>query len=174
MYYVLIIIGVLVVAYLLMLIPRLLKNIKRKRETSNTYAIQNIKTGKDIRVHNAEIDDGRKIIQYKHQNWECMTWQFIRLEGDTYLLKNLYTHKTFQPVSEPEVGVTLWQQSMGGNNLQYWEFLKQPDDTYYIRLKDTELYISISGDESGSDIVLMPLVNATDQKWKLIEQHPIV
>jgi len=144
-----------------------------KRNRVNTYAIQNVNTGKGIRVHNAGIDDERKIILYTHQNWECMTWQFIQLEGDVYLLKNLYTKKTFQPSSSPEAGVSLWQQPLGGNRLQYWEFLKQPDETYFIRLKDTDLYITISSDKNHSDIILMPLQNSPDQQWKLIEQRPI-
>jgi hypothetical protein len=112
------------VAFIAVSLPRQYKNIKRKLETVNTFAIQNIETGKDIRVHNAGIDNACKIILFSHQNWECMTWQFIQLEGDSYLRKNLYTHKTFQPSAPPEAGVALWQQPLGGNSLQYWEFLK--------------------------------------------------
>jgi len=114
----------------------------KKRNTVNTFAITNVKTGRGIRVHNASIDDGRKIILYTHHNWECITWQFIQLEGDIYLLKNLYTQKTFQPSSPPQAGVSLWQQPLGGDSHQFWEFIKQPNETYYIRLKGTD-YISL-------------------------------
>ncbi|MDR2719744.1 MAG: RICIN domain-containing protein [Nitrososphaerota archaeon] len=145
----------------------------KKRNTVNTYAIINVKTGKAIRVHNAGIEDERKIILYKHHNWECMTWQFIQLEDDTFLLKNLYTDKTFQPPSSPEPGIHLWQQPLGGDNFQYWEFIKQPDETYLIRLKGTELYITISLDENNSPIILIPMQNSTEQQWRLIEQHPL-
>jgi hypothetical protein len=154
-------------------LPRNLKDIQRKRETVNAYAIQNVETGKCIRVHDAGIDDGRRIVLYPHQNWECITWQFIKLEGDIYLLKNLYTQKSFQPSSSPETGVTLWQQPLGGDRLQYWEFIKQPDETYLIRLKDTDLYIKITSNRNGSDLILMPLQNTTQQQWVLIEQRPI-
>lgn len=154
--------------------PRILKDIHKKQKFTNTYAIQNVKTGKNIRVQNAGIDNGTKTILYSPHNWECMTWQFIQLEGDTYLLKNLYTEKTFQPSSSPESGVTLWQQTLGGTKLQYWEFIKQADETYQIRLKNTELYVTISSDKKDSPIILMPKQNSTDQKWRLIEQHPIV
>ena len=132
----------IVLSCLLILVPRLYKDIVKKQNTINTYAIQNVKTGKDIRVYNAGIDDGQKIILYSHHNWECMTWQFIQLEENTYLLKNLYTQKTFQPSASPEQGATLWQQTMGGDRLQYWEFIKQSDEIYQIRLKGTELYIT--------------------------------
>ena len=155
-------------------LPRNLKDIQRKRETANSYAIQNVETGKCIRIHNAGIDDERRIVLYSHQNWECITWQLIQLEDEVYLLKNLYTHKSFQPSSSPEAGVTLWQQPLGGTRLQYWEFIKQPDETYLIRLKDTDLYITITSDENNSDLILMPLQNSSKQSWTLIEQRPIV
>jgi hypothetical protein len=172
--FLLIFVGCAVFVYLAMSVPRLYKNIRRKLETVNTYAIQNLQTGKDIRVHNAGIDDGRQIILYSHHNWECMTWQFIQLEGDLYLLKNLYTHKTFQPSATPEAGITLYQQPLGGSSLQYWEFLKQDDGTYLIRLKDTGLYITAPNDENNAPAILMPLQDSPAQRWKLIEQHPIV
>ena len=155
-------------------LPRNLKDIQKKRETVNAYAIQNVKTGKDIRVHNASINDEAKIILYSHHSWECMTWQFIQLEGDTYLLKNLYTQKTFRPSLSPASGVDLWQQPLGGDSLQYWEFLKQADEKYLIRLKDTELYITVTSDSNNSPIVLMPLQNTTEQQWVLIRQSPIM
>ena len=154
--------------------PRIYKDIKKKRNYANTYAIQNIKTGKDIRVYNAGNDDGTKIILYSHHNWECMTWQLIQLEDKTYLLKNLYTQKSFQASSSPEVGIGLWQQTLGGSSLQYWEFIKQSDETYLIRLKDTDLYLTATSDENNSDIVLMAKQNSDSQLWKLVRQNPIV
>jgi hypothetical protein len=145
----------------------------KKKGMANAYAIQNIKTGKDIRVHNAGIEDERRTTLYSHHNWECITWQFIEVGDSTFLLKNLYTQKSFQPSKTPQEGVTLWQQPLGGS-LQFWEFLKQADGTFFIKLKDTELYITISAEENHSDIILMPLQNSANQKWKLIPQQPIV
>jgi len=155
-------------------LPRTLKDTQRKRETANAYAIQNVETGKCIRVHNAGIDDGRRIVLYSHQNWECITWQFIQLEDKVYLLKNLYTNKSFQPSSSPEAGVTLWQQPLGGTSLQYWELIEQSNETYLIRLKDTDFYITTTSDKNDSDLILMPLQNSFSQKWKLIRQNPIM
>ena len=158
----------------LVLGPRVYKDIVKKKKATNTYAVQNVRTGKDIRVYNAGIDDGEKIILYNHHNWECMTWQFIQLEQDTYLLENMYTQKTFQPSADPEPGVSLWQQTLGGDRRQYWEFLKQPDETYLIRLKGEDLYITVSADQNDSPIILMPKQESTEQRWRLIEQHPII
>ena len=154
--------------------PRINKDIKKKRAYENTYAIQNVGTGKDIRVQDAGNDNGTKIILYSHHNWECITWQMIRLEDDTYLLKNLYTQKSFQPTSDPAEGIDLWQQTMGGTSFQYWEFIKQSDETYLIRLKDTELYLTTTSDEDDSAIILMPKQDSDSQRWKLIRQNPIV
>lgn len=154
--------------------PRIYKDIQKKRAYENTYAIQNVGTGKDIRVYNAGNDDGTKIISYSHNNWECLTWQLIGLEGNTYLLKNLYTQKSFQPSSTPKPGVTMWQQTLGGSRLQYWEFIEQPDDTYLIRLKDTELYITATSGENNSAIALMPRQDSDSQRWRLVRQNPII
>ncbi|MDC2187836.1 RICIN domain-containing protein [Bacteroides thetaiotaomicron] len=154
--------------------PRLSKDIKKKRAYENTYAIQNVATDKCLRPYNAENDDGTKIIQYSLNNWECLTWQLIGLENDTYFLKNLYTQKSFQPSSVPVAGVTLWQQTMGGTSLQHWEFIKQANETYLIRLKDTELYLTAISNENDSDIVLMPQQDSAMQLWRLVRQNPIV
>lgn len=116
----------------------------------------------------------RSIILYNHNNWECITWQLIELEDNAYLLKNLYTQKTFEPSAPPEPGVNLWQQTLGGSHFQYWEFIKQPNETYLIRLKDSELYLTITSDENNSDIILMPKQDSDNQRWKLIRQNPII
>ncbi len=43
-----------------------MKDVAKKRGFADTYAIQNIGTGKDIRVYNAGIADGTKIVLYSH------------------------------------------------------------------------------------------------------------
>lgn len=154
--------------------PRLSKDIKKKRAYENTYAIQNIGTDKCLRPYNAGNDDGTKIIQYSHNNWECLTWQLIGLGDDTYLLKNLYTQKSFQPSAVPAAGVTLWQQTMGGTPLRHWELVEQPNETYLIRLKDTELYITATSNENNSDVVLMSRQGSDMQRWRLVRQTPII
>jgi len=155
-------------------LPRLFHDISKKRNRANTYAIINIKTNKGIRVHNANTDDGVKIILYPHKNWECMTWQFIEIENEFYLLKNLYTEKTFQPSSLPEMGIYLSQNTLGGKNYQYWELIKQSEETYLIRLRGTELYVTISSCKNNSPIILMLLNDTDEQQWKLVGQKPIV
>lgn len=169
-----IVIVVLFVIGVIVFGPRISKDIQKKRKYENTFAIQNVWSGKDIRVYNAGNENGTKIILYNHNNWECMTWQLIGLEDDTYLLKNLYTQKSFQPSTSPKSGVGLWQQTLGGSRFQYWEFIKQPDETYLIRLKGTELYITVTSDENNSDIVLMSKQDSEHQLWRLIRQNPIV
>lgn len=165
--------GLIVVAAI-MFGPRIHKDIQKKRNYANTYAIQNVANGKDIRPYNAANEDGTKIILYSHNDWECLTWQLIGLEDNTYLLKNLYTQKSFQPSFTPASGVTLWQQTLGGSRLQYWEFIKQSNGNYLIRLKDTGLYLTADSDENNADIILMPLQGSDNQQWRLIRQNPII
>lgn len=103
---------------------------------------------------------------YNHNNWECITWQLIELEDDAYQLKNLYTQKTFEPSAPPEPGVNLWQQTLGGSSFSILGVHQQPNETYLIRLKDSELYLTITSDENNSDIILMPKQDSDNQRWK--------
>jgi hypothetical protein len=169
-----IVLGVVLLLSALALGSRVRQDVDRNLNLPNTYAIQNVETGKDIWAFDSGIEDGVKTVLFSHYNWGCMTWQFIQLEDDTYLLKNMYTLKSFQPVSPPEAGVELWQQPLGGTPLQYWEFIEQPDETYLIRLKDTELYITISAEDDGSPLILMPMDNTDSQQWELVKQNPAI
>lgn len=171
-----IILSILLVALLIPTViysPWILFGKQQKQNYTNTYSIQNVSTGKDIRVKDVGVKDETQIILYTHNEWECLTWEFIQLEDNIYLLKNLCTQKTFEPSSSPEQGVGLWQQSLGGSRLQYWEFIDQPNETCLIRLKDTELYLTTTSDEDNSPIVLMPKQDSEKQLWKLIKQNPI-
>ncbi|MHC6178314.1 RICIN domain-containing protein [Clostridium sp. JNZ X4-2] len=138
---------------------------------SGSFAIHNIETGKNLRPHNADVSNGNDIILYPHHKWKCLTWQFNHIEGTTYQLQNIYTQKTLEPKSTPEAGVALWQQPLNEESPQ-WEFIEQPDGTYAIRLKKTELYITVSSKKTNSAIVLMPHEHPNKQHWKLIEQYP--
>ena len=168
------VIGVLAVMAAFVFGPRISKDIKKKKNYANTYAIQNVWNGKDIRVLDAGNEDGTEIIMYDHHNWECITWQLIGLGDNTFLLKNLYTQKGFEPVSDPESKVALWQQTLGGSERQHWEFIPLSDGIYLIRLKNTGLYLTATSDENNSSIVLMPEQNSKKQQWRLIRQNPIV
>ncbi len=166
-----------IILILLIAVPiifRITKDIRKKLNHPNTYAIQNVQTGKCLRVHNASPVNEIPIILYSHHNWECMTWEFIQLEDSTFLLKNLYTEKTFQPSSTSILGEGLWQQPLGGTTLQYWEFIKQAEDTYLIRLKGIELYVTMTSDKDNSKVVLMPKHDSNGQQWKLVRQNPVV
>ena len=166
--------GVIVIGFVVMFGQRLAHNLQRKRETVNTYAIQNQKTGLNIRPYNAGIADGVRVVQYKPANWECMTWQLIRLTDGTVLLKNLYTQKTIQPAEEPASGALLCQQPLEANQYQYWEFIAEGENEFRIQLKDTDLYITADSDENNAVLALRQWMNNPSQRWKLIEQHPIM
>lgn len=149
--------------------PRIAKDIRKSKDMVDVYAIQNTKTGKCLRPENANFHDGTPIVPYTHHDWECLTWQFIEIEPEMYMLRNLYTGKTFQPKGQPSVGVGLTQLPLGGSAMQYWVFEKKGDNEYAIRLNRTQLYIV----EKGDSIVFSDNHEANGM-WKLVAQTPIV
>ena len=167
----------LIPAILLLLIvavlgPRVAKDVRKKTRMPNTYAIVNVGTGKAMRVKDAGPADGTEIIQYGHHNWECITWQFIGMADGSYLLNNLYTLKAIQAAADPQDGVGLWQQPIGGTPLQYWEFMEQPDGNFLVRLKGTELFATALSDEENAPIVLKARQESPKQLWKKVRQSP--
>ena len=140
---------------------------------SGTFAIQNTVTGKNLRPYEAGNQNGNRIVLYNHVEWKCMTWQFIKAKENTYQLKNLFTSKTFQPSSKAIAGVSLEQQPIKDEPGQYWEFIKQGDNLYLIRLQGSDLYITTSSENTNSSVILQPkLAKTSSQLWKLVEQHP--
>lgn len=151
---------------------RIAKDIRKKVRMPNTYAILNAGTGKAMRVKDAGIADGTEIIQYSHNKWECITWQFIQMPDGSFLLNNCYTLKAIQASAAPNEGVGLSQQPAGGTTLQLWEFLEQPDATFLIRLKGTELYATATSSEQNSPIILEPRMESPMQLWRKVRQSP--
>jgi hypothetical protein len=140
---------------------------------SGTYAIQNTETGKNLRPYDADNQNGNRIVLYNHVEWKCMTWSFIPADENSYQLKNLLTSKTFQPKENPaKVGTTLEQQPIAMSALQQWEFIKAANNSFYIRLKGSELFITASTSETNSNIVLQEKKDKALQLWRLVEQNP--
>jgi len=158
----------LIAIMIMMLVPLVLS----AQEIKGRFAIQNIQTGKNLRPYEAGSADGNRIVLYNHVEWKCMTWDFILVKDATYQLKNRFTGKTFQPSAKPADGVNLIQKPLAKDSLQYWIFEKQADNSYFIRLKGTGLYISLSGKDTNSDIVLKPKKDKLMQSWKLVAQDP--
>lgn len=141
-----------------------------------TYAIKNVSTGMLLRVMDANKKNETPIVAYSPTNWKCMTWDFIRLKENTYLLRNLFTNKTFQPQKGEVIeGMGLEQQPVHNNKTnQQWEFIAASDNTYMIRLKGSNLYVTPS-DKSGtinSKIILAKKRADKTQHWTIYEQHP--
>ena len=144
---------------------------------SDRYAIQNVKSDKNLRPYEAISSDGNKIVLYDHVEWKCMTWEFIQSGENTFQLKNRFTSKTFQPsVDNVQVGTGLVQQPLRkGDNKQIWEFIETTKGVFNIRLKGTEFYISQedASAKTNSPIILTRLNNSENQKWKLVKQDPV-
>jgi hypothetical protein len=140
---------------------------------NGTYAIQNTVTGKNLRPFDAGSQNGNKIVLYDHVEWKCMTWKFTNVTGNIYQLQNLFTSKTFQPKQLPaKAGVTLEQQPVSKSSDQNWEFIRDSDNSYFIRLKGTELYITASSSQTNTDILLKEKQAKELQLWRLVAQNP--
>lgn len=141
-----------------------------------TYAIKNSQTGMVLRVQDARKANGTPIVSYSPVNWKCVTWDFQHVDGNTYQLRNLFTGKTLQPAAtSPTAGVSLEQQPLTQlQTNQAYEFLPAGKDSYRIRLKGTDLYITpTEGDEAvNSKVILTRKTTSNNQVWSIYQQEP--
>jgi hypothetical protein len=158
--------------YLIAIGLALLINQAISASIKGNYAIKNVSTGMLLRVKDASNKNGTPLVAYDPQNWKCMTWNFISVEGNIYQLKNLFTGKTFQP---KQADVTLEEQpiTLGDHNQQY-EFESAGKDIYFIKLKGTDLYITPEDKKgtSNSAIILAKKTKSKEQQWTIYEQSP--
>lgn len=140
-----------------------------------TYAIKNVQTGLLLRIKDASRADGTPLVAYWPVNWKCVTWDFNYIEGQTYLLKNLFTAKTIQSLNNTAAsGDALKQQPINNSVNQQYEFIPVERNVYLIRLKGTDLYVTPS-DKNGtvnSSIILSKKEDSKLQQWTIYEQHP--
>ena len=140
-----------------------------------TYAIKNVQTGMLLRVKDANKSDNTPLVAYNPVNWKCVTWNFNHVEGQTYMLENLFTGKTIQSTNlTPAAGDALKQQPVKNTAIQQYEFIPVEKNVYLIKLKGTELYITPS-DKNGtvnSAIILSKKDGSKLQQWVIYEQHP--
>lgn len=140
-----------------------------------TFAIKNVQTGMLLRVKDADSKNGTPLVAYYPEDWKCMTWDFKTTGENTYQLQNLLTHKTFQPQAEAKADAAFEEQPFvaGALNQQY-VFIEVKKDTYLIKLKGSDLYIT-PYDPKGkvnSAIVLAAKRNTPEQLWTIYEQEP--
>jgi hypothetical protein len=145
------------------------------QEIKGDYAIKNVQTGMLLRVKDAHSENGTPLVAYYPENWKCMTWNFKHVAGNTYQLQNLLTNKTFQPKGSADASVALEEQPLNTNSAnQQYEFEAIDKDTFMIKLKGTDLYVTPS-DKKGtvnSQIVLAKKTNTKNQYWDIYPQSP--
>ena len=83
------------------------------------------------------------------------------MKDGSYLIKNLWTNKTFQPCEAPSENTKLYQNLLEANDSQYWELLpvQNEEGCNLIRLKGTEFYITPESSDSNASLLLKPLLN---------------
>lgn len=141
-----------------------------------TYAIKNVQTGMLLRIKDANKANGTPIVAYSPVNWKCMTWDFIHVEGRYYQLRNLFSQKTFQPGKMPVAeGASLAEQPLVEKELsQQYEFIPVARDTFFIRLKGADLYLTSPDGEAADNtpIILAPKQKSLLQQWTIYLQDP--
>jgi hypothetical protein len=149
--------------------------IARAQDIKGNYAIKNVKTGMLLRIKDANKKDGTPIVAYYPENWKCMTWNFKKTDENTYQLQNLFSNKTLQPVANAAADVAFEERPLLPNDTkQQYEFIAVKKDTYLIKQKGTDLYLT-PADIKGSvntAIVLAAKRGTTDQHWFIYEQAP--
>ncbi|GAB3718230.1 hypothetical protein GCM10027592_60950 [Spirosoma flavus] len=140
------------------------------------FAIKNVQTGLLLRVQDAKKADGTPLVAYSPVNWKCVTWDFVHIEANTYQLRNLFTSKTFQPeTGKATEGAKLEQQPLVNAQVnQEYEFIPSGKDTYRIKLKGSDLYITPADSQGSvnSRIILAGKSSSKAQLWTIYEQDP--
>lgn len=146
----------------------------KAQDIKGTYAIENVEYGLVLRIKDAQSANGTPLVLYRPVNWKCVTWEFQKIGNNTYQLRNLFTGKTFQPKGPNVVpDLPLEQQPISENKFQYYEFLPAGNDSYYIKLAGTELYLTPEASKVNSPIILKNKIWKGDlQKWVIYEQNP--
>jgi len=145
------------------------------QDIKGDYAIKNVQTGMLLRVKDAGSKNGTPLVAYYPENWKCMTWNFKKTEENTYQLQNLLTHKTFQPVALASADVAFDEQPLlPGDTKQQYEFIMVKKDTYLIKLKGTDLYVTPADNKGtvNSAIILAAKRNTPEQLWNIYPQAP--
>jgi hypothetical protein len=145
------------------------------QDIQGNYAIKNVKNGMLLRIKDANSKNGTPIVSYYPENWKCMTWNLVKADENTYQLQNLFSEKTFQPVTVAAADVALEEQPLVPNDSkQQYEFIPVKKDTYLIKLKGTELYLT-PADVKGSvnsAVILATKRDTPEQKWFIYVQVP--
>jgi hypothetical protein len=145
------------------------------QDIKGNYAIKNVQTGMLLRIKDANSKTGTPIVAYYPENWKCMTWDFKKTDANTYQLRNLFSNKTLQPVSLAAADVAFHEQPLiPGDEKQQYEFIAVKKDTYLIKIKGADLYITPADPkgEVNSAIILAAKKGTPDQQWFIYEQAP--
>lgn len=159
----------LVIALLSVLAVRVLA-----QTITGSYAIKNVQTGLLLRIKDANSKNGTPLVSYTPQNWKCMTWRFNHVEGNTYQLQNLFSSKTFTPIDgKVEDGAALEEQPLSlDSKTQQYEFIPAGNNTYLMRVKEADLYITATSSEVNSKIILSKRDDHQNQQWTIYTQEP--
>lgn len=136
-----------------------------------TFAIQNVETGKNIRPKGGRSFEGNSIVVYNLHKWACLTWRFVQASDGSVLLANVYSKKMLGVSGQAAPGTTLAQYARSSSSVS-WDIDEHADGSVLIRLHGTQLYVTATSGEINSAVVLAPPNGSNLQNWRLIKQKP--
>jgi hypothetical protein len=150
--------------------------VSAKFDSTKTYKIMSLNSGKVLDVTGASKDDGAKVIQYEWHAGDNQRWRFIPLSGDDkgyYKIESVNSGKCLDiSGGSKEAGANLiqfsWKNGVGVKN-QEWKVtpLDTPNYVYTIACKHSNLVLDVpSGSlDNGVNIIQWGLNNGLNQKW---------
>ncbi|TDW61597.1 ricin-type beta-trefoil lectin protein [Novosphingobium sp. PhB55] len=140
-------------------------------EGEETFAIQNVETGKNIRPKGGRSFEGNSVVVYNLHKWGCLTWRYVPAADGSVLLANVYSKKMLGVSGQTTPGATLAQYARSSSSVS-WDIEEHADGSFLIRLHGTQLYVTATSGEINSAVVLAPPNGSNLQNWRLIKQKP--
>ena len=144
---------------------------------ATTYQIRNVKYGDLLRPRDANHANGTPIVLYSAQPWKCMTWRLQPAGETAFLVRNLFTGKTFHAAfatNAQPADVTQVPLPKNASEGPAWRFVLL-DDGHYKITDDKSGKVLTAVKKTGeysAIIAVAPWSNLDDQKWTLEKIDP--
>jgi hypothetical protein len=139
---------------------------------ATTYQIRNVKFQDLLRPRDANNADGTAIVLYSAQPWKCMTWRLQPAGESQFVLKNLFTGKTFCSGTKTNAAARFVMQTpltKTARESTAWQFTKLADGSYKIIEPKSGQALTATKDDGKYEahIAVLPWQDQPEQKWLL-------
>jgi hypothetical protein len=143
---------------------------------ATTCQIRNVKHQELLRPRDANNANGTPIVLYPAQPWKCMTWKLQPAGESAFLLRNLFTAKTFSAAADasgPHQPVTQVPLAKDGEGAPKWQLTRLEDGSYkIIDSKSGKALTALKEVGSSLKIIVAAWENKAEQKWELLPIDP--